>query len=364
MAPELTGSESRADVAPKDESVGMAKKLDDESMRRRAEKTVACLEVLAPKVSGSAVAAGFSAARLGGGFAATRPAEAEGDGDGWCATAITAAAPADTAGAAIFTGDADNVGASVGADGASGAVAAPEVGQTWADVGGFDLYPTCIVGGDQEMADREELADGGSKTTGAEETDTEVPISEVAPRPDPGRQYVGRAGGVLQVCDDGGGSRATTTEAGGGVDDARTGLGDADSDGASLAVEAEFGAALAGSESRADVDPRSTFALVAAMWMQQEDRKEMKARGELKARGDDPERRRKFWADVGRRDSDRLRTSADQQTMAPRGASEQVGKAKTSGRKADKVSIRLERRGRGGLARCGPTRACGGDGEG
>ena len=39
----------------------------------------------------------------------------------------------------------------------------------------------------------------------AEETDTEVPISEVAPRPDPGRQYVGRAGGVLQVCDDGGG---------------------------------------------------------------------------------------------------------------------------------------------------------------
>ena len=76
---------------------------------------------------------------------------------------------------------------------------------------------------------------------GAEETDTEVPISEVAPRPDPGRQYVGRAGGVLQVCDDGGGSRATTTKADGGVDDARTGLGDADSDGASLAVEAESG---------------------------------------------------------------------------------------------------------------------------
>jgi len=36
--------------------------------------------------------------------------------------------------------------------------------------------------------------------------------------------------------------------------------------------------------------------------------------------------------------SDRLRISADQQTRAPRGASEQVGKAKTSGRKADKVS--------------------------
>ena len=45
--------------------------------------------------------------------------------------------------------------------------------------------------------DREELVDGGMKTMGAKETDTEVPISEVAPRPDPGRQYVGRAGGVL-----------------------------------------------------------------------------------------------------------------------------------------------------------------------
>ena len=226
-------------------------------MRRRAGKTVACLKVLAPKVSGSAVVAEFSAARSGGGFEATGPAEAEGDGDGWCATTVTAAAPADTAGAANFPGDADNVGASVGADGASGAVDASEFGQTWADVGGFDLDETCIVGGDQEMADREELAGGGSKTMGAEETDTEVPISEVAPRPDPGRQYVGRAGGVLQVCDDGGGSRATTTEAGGGVDDARTGLGDADGDGASLAVEAEFGAALAGSESRADVAARS-----------------------------------------------------------------------------------------------------------
>ena len=61
----------------------------------------------------------------------------------------------------------------------------------------------------------------------------------------------------------------------------------------------------------------------------------MKARGEWKARRDGAEE--EFWADVGRC-SDRLRISADQQTMAPRGASEQVGKAKTSGRKADKVS--------------------------
>ena len=40
---------------------------------------------------------------------------------------------------------------------------------------------------------------------------------------------------------------------------------------------------------------------------------------------------------VGRSDSDRLRTSADRQTMATGGAFEQVGKAKTSGRKADEV---------------------------
>ena len=60
-------------------------------------------------------------ARSDGGFAATGPAEAEGDGDGWCATTITAAAPAGTAGAANFPGDADNVGASVGADRFSGA---------------------------------------------------------------------------------------------------------------------------------------------------------------------------------------------------------------------------------------------------
>ena len=73
-----------------------------------------------------------------------------------------------------------------------------------------------------------------------------------------------------------------------------------------------------------------------AMW-DRRIRRERKARGELKVRGYDPERRRKFWADVGRRDSDRLRTSADQQTMAPKGASKQVGEARTSGRKADEV---------------------------
>ena len=79
-------------------------------------------------------------ARSDGGFEATGPAEAEGDGDGWCATTVTAAAPADMAGAANFTGDR----ASVGADGASGAVAAPEAGQTWADVSSSDLDEECL----------------------------------------------------------------------------------------------------------------------------------------------------------------------------------------------------------------------------
>jgi hypothetical protein len=45
-------------------------------------------------------------------------------------------------------------------------------------------------------------------------------------------------------------------EASEGVGDTRTGLGDADIDGSSLATEAGFGAEVAGSESRADVAPK------------------------------------------------------------------------------------------------------------
>ena len=61
LGAELTGSESRADVAPKDESVGMADELDYESMRRRAAEIAACLRAQASEASGSAVAARFSA---------------------------------------------------------------------------------------------------------------------------------------------------------------------------------------------------------------------------------------------------------------------------------------------------------------
>jgi hypothetical protein len=204
---------------------------------------------------------------------------------------------------------------------------------------------------------------------GAEETDTEVPISEMAPRPDPGRQYVGWAGGVLQECEDGGGSRATTTEAGGGADDARIGFGDADGDGAGLAMGAELGAELAGSEFRADVALKDE-----SVGMAMADREELAGGGtksmdaehsmeevaqamerwpgrwpglsieEIKENMDalrEVDRMREaakvFWADVDRRGGDRFWTFGAQQTMAPRGASEQVGKAEPSGRKADEV---------------------------
>ena len=137
--------------------------------------------------------------------------------------------------------------------------------------------------------------------------------------------------------DCGGSYGAAAMEAGGGVDDAHTGHGDADGDEAGSAMEVEFGAELAGSESRADVAPKDESAGIAADWAAGDRQRIKVARIESKARhggGSAGE----FWADVDRSDSDRLRTSADQQTMAPRGASEQVGKAKTSGRKADQVS--------------------------
>ena len=55
-------------------------------------------------------------------------------------------------------------------------------------------------------------------------------------------------------------------EASGGVDDACTGLGDADSDGTGLVMEIKSGAELAGSESRADVAPKDESAGIEADW--------------------------------------------------------------------------------------------------
>ena len=102
---------------------------------------------------------------------------------------------------------------------------------------------------------------------GAEENDTEVPILEVSPHTGSGRQYAGWAVGVLQVHDDGGGSRATAMEAGDGVDDACAGLSDADSDESSLAMKVEFGAEFAGSESRADAAPKDRPVVLREVWI-------------------------------------------------------------------------------------------------
>ena len=72
----------------------------------------------------------------------------------------------------------------------------------------------------------------------------------------------------------GGSSRATTLCASRVIDDSDTGLGDADDDGAGLTMEAESGAELADSESRADVAPKAKSAGVAAA-MKSERRKLM-----------------------------------------------------------------------------------------
>ena len=123
----------------------------------------------------------------------------------------------------------------------------------------------------------------------------------------------------------------TTREAGGGVDDACTGLGDADSDEAGLAMEMESEIELAGSESRADVAPKDESAGIAVGLEAEIGRLIQELRIKMKAwHGGDPARR-EFWADVGRSDSNRLRTSANRQTVALRGVSEQVGEARTSG---------------------------------
>ena len=165
-----------------------------------------------------ATAAELSVAWSGGSFVATRLVEAEGDGDGWHAATVTAAAPAEMAEAAIFPGDADSAGASAGADGASGAIMMRETGQTWVDMGSFDQGKTCIIGGDQ----REELDGRGTKTTGAEMADAEVVVSGVVQWGIPGQQYVCWVDRVLQVHDGNGGFGTTSKEAGGGVDDSYT----------------------------------------------------------------------------------------------------------------------------------------------
>ena len=100
---EVAGSDFRADVAPKEESVGMADELECESVRRRWNAmrrwVWAHFGAQASEASGSAAAAGFSAVAFDseGGAASAD----EGKGDGWHEATVTAAAPAEVAGAEI-----------------------------------------------------------------------------------------------------------------------------------------------------------------------------------------------------------------------------------------------------------------------
>ena len=66
---------------------------------------------------------------------------------------------------------------------------------------------------------------------GAEVIDTELPVSEVAPRQDSVQQCAGLADGVWQVWCYGGGFRATMAVACGGIDSAHVGFDNINSNG-------------------------------------------------------------------------------------------------------------------------------------
>ena len=97
-----------------------------------------------------------------------------------------------------------------------------------------------------------------------------------------------------------------------------------------MAMEVKSGAEVAGSESRVDVAPKDESAGVAADFPAKVRQMIEEAKIKLKAQHGGSSVV-KFWADVGQSSSDRLRTSADRQPMAPKGASAQVGEARTSG---------------------------------
>ena len=83
-------------------------------------------------------------------------------------------------------------------------------------------------------------------TMGAEMADTEVPVSDVAPRPDPRQKYAAWIDRRWLVRWSGGSSGAAALWAGKVINDSDTGLGDADNDRTGLAMEVESGAELAG----------------------------------------------------------------------------------------------------------------------
>ena len=89
-------------------------------------------------------------------------------------------------------------------------------------------------------------------------------------------------------------------------------------------------AVLVSSESRVDVALKDESAGTAADWRAEAIQMLKEVKIQLRAQDEGDPAWQEFWTDVGQHDSDRLRTSANQQTMAPRGASEQVGEARMS----------------------------------
>ena len=77
---------------------------------------------------------------------------AECDGDVRCGATVTAVTPAKKAGVQQDPEGVDDVGASAGADDDCGAAEVLRSEKFWADVGGSSPDPTCIRGGEAEMA--------------------------------------------------------------------------------------------------------------------------------------------------------------------------------------------------------------------
>ena len=108
----------------------------------------------------------FSASADGGFDRVAKSAELEGDVRR--RAAITAMAPAGTAGARRGPEGVDDAAALAGADDDCGTAEVAQSEKFWADVGGSSPDPTCIGG---------ELAGGGMKATGATTAGAVVPVS-------------------------------------------------------------------------------------------------------------------------------------------------------------------------------------------
>ena len=142
----------------------------------------------------------------------------------------------------------------------------------------------------------------------------------------------------------GGGSKATTVEADGGVEDTHIGFDDTNDDGTDLAMEAESGADVAGSESRADVAPKDEPAGVVADFGAGEDELQRAFRF-LRQKWKQQEVRQQCWADVDWSCSSLLRISADVANDGTEGCLRVDGRGEDVNPRGRHGTTRLERRG-------------------